>query len=74
MPIYEYRCGACGHQFEVLQRVGAGADGLSCETCGSERLDKQLSTFAATSGGATSATVSGCGPSGCGGSGGSGFT
>lgn len=23
MPIYEYRCSSCGHEFETIQKVGA---------------------------------------------------
>ncbi len=32
MPIYEYRCTRCGHQFEVTQGVGKTVD--RCEACG----------------------------------------
>lgn len=33
MPIYEYRCNECGHQFEVSQRMSD--DPVSeCEVCG----------------------------------------
>ncbi|MCP4662363.1 MAG: zinc ribbon domain-containing protein [bacterium] len=46
MPLYEYRCDDCGHQFEILQRMDEGADGLACPECGRERLGKQFSTFA----------------------------
>jgi putative FmdB family regulatory protein len=48
MPLYEYRCAACDHRFEVLQRMGEGSDGLRCPQCDRERLDKQFSTFAAS--------------------------
>ncbi len=47
MPIYEYRCEECEHRFEILQRIGEGAEGLSCPSCGVERLEKMFSTFAA---------------------------
>ena len=47
MPLYEYRCEECDHRFEILQRLGDGADGLSCPSCGVERLARQFSTFAA---------------------------
>ena len=47
MPLYEYRCKECEHHFEILQRLGDGADGLNCPSCGEERLAKQFSTFAA---------------------------
>ena len=46
MPIYEYHCDHCDHRFEILQRLGEGADGLSCPSCGADRLAKQYSTFA----------------------------
>ena len=48
MPLYEYRCEACDHRFEILQRLGAGAETLSCPRCAAPRLAKQFSTFAAT--------------------------
>lgn len=48
MPLYEYRCNDCDHRFEVLQRMSAGAEGLSCPACGEARVAKQFSTFAGT--------------------------
>ncbi len=71
MPLYEYQCRDCGHRFEVLQRMGAGAEGLDCPSCGDERLEKLLSTFSAASSGgaaaaATAATGAGCGAPACG--------
>jgi putative FmdB family regulatory protein len=41
MPIYEYRCRECGHQFETIQRVGARAL-RKCPEC-SGRLEKLIS-------------------------------
>ncbi len=41
MPIYEYRCDACGHDLEVLQKVSE-APLARCPQCGEERLRKQL--------------------------------
>lgn len=68
MPIYEYRCPSCGNRFEVLQRMGQGADGLACPRCGAQGVEKQLSTFATGSsqGSARSAPAAGCGAPGCG--------
>jgi putative FmdB family regulatory protein len=74
MPLYEYRCRDCGHQFEILQRLGEGAGGLVCPSCRAAALDKQFSTFATASGsssgvahGAESAeSLAGCGAGGCG--------
>jgi putative FmdB family regulatory protein len=33
MPIYEYRCEACGHTFEVMQKLSESPV-ESCEVCG----------------------------------------
>jgi putative FmdB family regulatory protein len=30
MPIYENKCRKCGHKFELLQRLGATNEGISC--------------------------------------------
>lgn len=35
MPIYEYRCSACGHQFEVAQRMSDDPV-TECEVCGGQ--------------------------------------
>ncbi len=68
MPLYEYACAECGHRFEILQRIGEGADGLSCPQCDAAKLEKQYSTFASSSDGKASVpTAGGCGA-------GSGFT
>lgn len=57
MPIYEYRCRECDHQFEILQRIGEGADGLACPRCDRRELVKQFSTFAAGGEGETAAAM-----------------
>jgi putative FmdB family regulatory protein len=51
MPLYEYTCRSCGKRFEVLQRMGAGSDGVVCPACGSSEVGKQFSTFASASAG-----------------------
>lgn len=67
MPLYEYTCRDCGHRFEVLQRMGADATGLSCPQCGSTAVGKEFSTFA--SGGGQGSSVTGTSGASCGGSG-----
>jgi putative FmdB family regulatory protein len=42
MPIYEYRCEACGHQGEHLQKV-SDAPLKVCPECGKAKYRKQLS-------------------------------
>ncbi len=60
MPIYEYRCLDCGHAFQLLQRVGATADGVACPECESGHVERLLSCFASTSTG-TPVSQAGCG-------------
>jgi putative FmdB family regulatory protein len=42
MPIYEYRCEACGHSDEHLQKVSE-APLTVCPACGKPKYRKQLS-------------------------------
>jgi putative FmdB family regulatory protein len=41
MPIFDYHCEACGHHFDVLQKVGEGAL-RKCPACGKLKLKKQM--------------------------------
>jgi putative FmdB family regulatory protein len=41
MPIYEYRCDACGFQKEYLQKV-TDAPLSTCPECGEDSLNKML--------------------------------
>ena len=45
MPIYEYACRSCGHEFETLVRGSTLPD---CPGCHSTALEKKLSVFSAT--------------------------
>ena len=47
MPIYEYRCQDCGQSFEELARTMDDPQGLACPHCGSPKVQRQLSVFAA---------------------------
>jgi putative FmdB family regulatory protein len=42
MPIYAYRCAACGHSRDVLQKM-SDAPLTACPACGAEQFQKQLS-------------------------------
>jgi len=42
MPIYEYRCSACGHELEVLQKLSE-APLVGCPACGKDSLAKLVS-------------------------------
>ena len=43
MPLYDYVCKDCAKSFETLV---TGSEKASCPSCGSLKLEKQLSVFA----------------------------
>lgn len=45
MPIYEYRCGACGKRSSSLLPSFSSPD-PACPHCGKKRLGRLISTFA----------------------------
>ena len=51
MPIHEYRCGACGHEFERLVRLSStpSSEILACPSCHGQDLEQLLSLFAVSS-------------------------
>lgn len=42
MPIYGYRCNACGFEKDVMQKI-SDAPITTCPSCGAESFAKQLS-------------------------------
>jgi len=42
MPIYEYRCNACGHELEKIQRM-SDAPLADCPDCGKAELQRLVS-------------------------------
>ena len=44
MPLYEYRCPDCGHEFEELVSF-ADADNVACQHCGSDNVERLMSGF-----------------------------
>ena len=61
MPIYEYACQDCGHDFERLVRADTTPD---CPACHSTALQRKLSVFSAASGGAAEPMPMAAGPCG----------
>jgi putative FmdB family regulatory protein len=62
MPLYEYRCRDCDHQFETLVTASRQP---SCPRCTGQDLDKQHSVFAVSSKSAAPApAMGGCGTCG----------
>jgi putative FmdB family regulatory protein len=45
MPIYEYRCGQCGHEFETMQKVSEAPLEV-CPACNERALKKKVSAAA----------------------------
>jgi len=41
MPIYAYRCAACGHTFDQLQKL-SDPDPETCPECGAPQVARQL--------------------------------
>ncbi len=68
MPLFEFSCRKCGHQFEELISLSELEDGgLKCPVCKSKRVEKGFSAFAtgpAATAGGSSASGGGCGPGG----------
>jgi len=65
MPIFEYRCAACGHDFEELVLSASAEHTPNCPGCGSEAVQKRMSCFSGISGagdkGATASQAPACG-------------
>lgn len=63
MPIFEYTCKECSHQFEALV---FGKDKATCPKCQSKRLEPQLSVFAMSAKGSVDSapTTGACGSCG----------
>lgn len=68
MPIYEFACKKCGHNFEVLYRASDGTSMPSCPACKSKKTEKLMSIFGgkfgnASAGGGKSCSATSCPPS-----------
>jgi putative FmdB family regulatory protein len=65
MPLYEYRCHTCGHEFEKMVRFSEASLSPVCPQCTSEKTAKKISVFA--SHGSSTATAAASSASSCGG-------
>jgi putative FmdB family regulatory protein len=54
VPIYEYQCRGCQHQFEQLVRTG---DVPTCPACRSTELERSISAFGVSTPGASQARL-----------------
>lgn len=62
MPLYEYACKECSHEFEALVRAGEAPE---CPACHATALERRLSVFAAHTNG-TGALPRSAGTGACG--------
>jgi putative FmdB family regulatory protein len=62
MPIYEYQCQACRGEFETL--VASAKTRVRCPACGSGKVKRMISTFAAHSSAGEAPCASGLCPAG----------
>ena len=47
MPLYEFQCRKCGHQFEELLTTAEVEGGkVKCPACSSKRVEREFSAFA----------------------------
>ena len=64
MPIYEYHCPNCGHEFEELIFHREEADEVECPKCGYKKPQRGVSSFKGSTS-SSSNPSGGCGaPSG----------
>ncbi len=67
MPVYEYRCGACGTEFE--RYLSTGSAPVACPSCASAEVRRTLSVVAIRGGaapaGSTAPAGGGCCAGGC---------
>ena len=56
MPIYEYHCNQCDHEFENL--VFKVSEKVSCPECKSKKVQRMMSAFAFSVGGKFKSTAS----------------
>ena len=46
MPMYEYRCETCDHQFELMQSMSTKAEETTCPKCQTMKSQRIMSSFA----------------------------
>ncbi len=45
MPVFNYKCNNCGHDFDLLLGVGDKKEELVCTNCKSEDIQRHYSSF-----------------------------
>lgn len=65
MPIYEFHCKKCRHQFEHLCFSQREADELTCPKCHSKKIEKLMSVFGGKIGNTSTGSCGSCSASSC---------
>lgn len=60
MPLYGFICDECSSDFEELVMSSNKADDVSCPSCGSRRVQRQLSLVAGLSASSGSGSSAAC--------------
>jgi putative FmdB family regulatory protein len=47
MPIYEYRCGNCGEEFDMLRSIKEEDGDVGCPYCGEKEAERRMSLTSA---------------------------
>lgn len=59
MPIYEFKCEACGTESEVFfKSISAGQETQTCDHCGSNKVVRKFSLAGFSMGGSSQGTAS----------------
>ncbi|MBP8998452.1 MAG: zinc ribbon domain-containing protein [Anaerolineaceae bacterium] len=61
MPLYEYICTTCGHEFEERMSFSQTNEQPECPRCASGETRKKLSLFAASTPSSNSSSSTSCG-------------
>ena len=61
MPIYEFKCKECGHEFEVIMRASANKEDVVCPKCHAKNQDRLMSAFSSGSSSGGYSAASSCG-------------
>lgn len=68
MPLYEYHCKSCEHDFEKRRAIQDADAPIECPDCAGQEITRKLSLFVAfTKGDAGAQSLGGGGGCGCGG-------
>lgn len=63
MPLYEYRCQACGDTFETIRGLNDKDADVECPGCGEKKAEKLISACCTVKGASSGSAASSCGSS-----------